>query len=219
MLLGLVLISSGCASTMTTRGPVWYVPAENTCVNGVGLNVLTVPAVTNSVVNGVRIEVIGPGFLIPLAPDTASPCWETRDEYLTNVSAPGEHVYGLELSGSGTAIEGHIVGVSLGLIGGIKNKVTGVVGTIGYNTAREVTGIQVSSFNTTYRTAGIQAGFDNRASELEGIQLGLFNGCRDGHGIQIGLWNVNGQRSLPIINWTWKRRESSPNKASQVTSQ
>ncbi len=217
ILLGFALIFSGCATKMRTRGPVWYVPAEDTRVIGVGVNVFTVPTVTNSFVNGVRIEVIGPGIVLPLAPDTASPCWETREEYLANVSAPGENVYGLELSGTGTLMEGRIVGISLGWIGSIKNKVTGLVGTLGVNTARDVTGIQVGGHNTTYRTAGAQIGFSNRASELYGLQLGVFNGCHDGHGIQIGLLNANERRWMPIINWTWKWRDEIPNQALRDT--
>ena len=95
------------------------------------------------------------------------------------MSAPGENVYGLELSGAGSKIKGHVAGISLCLIGGVKNRVTGIVGTLGYNAARDVTGLQFGAFNSTYRTAGIQAGFENRASELEGLQIGIFNGSRD----------------------------------------
>lgn len=206
-LIAVMLLMTGCASIRQVRGPVWFVPAENTSIYGVGVNVFTLSEVKNADVNGARIELIGPGVLIPLVPDTSAPCWETREEYLENLSAPGEDVRGLEISGAGTVIRGHVVGVSLGLLGSIKNKVTGLVGTLGWNTARDVTGIQFGGFNTTYRTAGIQIGCDNRASELHGIQIGMTNGCRDGHGIQIGLWNSNERRSLPFINWAWHRRE------------
>jgi hypothetical protein len=174
--LAALLIASGCASTMKTHVPVWCVPVDNTRVDGLGLTLFTASEVTNAVVNGVRIELVGPGVLIPLVPDTVSPCFNTREEYLGRLSIQGEDVNGFELSGSGTAMRGHIRGISLGLIGGIKNRVTGFAGTLGWNTALDVTGIQLGGFNTTYRTVGAQVGFNNRAAEIEGLQLGFFNG-------------------------------------------
>lgn len=189
ILLGLGFLVAGCTSTMKTRGPLWYVPAEDTRVIGLGVNVFSAPSTTNSTVNGIRFELIGPGVLIPFVPEATSPTLETKGNYFSRLSAPGENVYGLELSGAGTRIKGHVAGISLCLIGGVKNRVTGIVGTLGYNSARDVTGLQFGAFNSTYRTVGVQAGFENRASELKGLQVGVFNGSRDGAGLQIGGFN------------------------------
>ncbi len=189
ILLGIGFFVSGCTSTMKTRGPVWYVPAENTRVFGIGANVFTVSFPTNSTVNGIRFELIGTGILIPFVPESVSPSTETRGRYLNRLSAPGENVYGLELSGAGTRIKGHVTGISLCLIGGVKNRVTGIVGTLGFNSARDVTGLQFGAFNSTYRTVGVQVGFENRVSELEGLQVGVFNKSRYGAALQIGGFN------------------------------
>ena len=189
ILLGLGFLVSGCTSTMKPRGPIWYVPAKNTRVIGIGVNVFSAHSATNSTVNGIRFELIGPGILIPFVPEAVSPATETRGSYLSHLSYPGENVYGLELSGAGTRIRGHVTGISLCLIGGVKNRVTGIVGTLGFNSARDVTGLQFGAFNSTYRTAGVQAGFENRTSELEGLQIGVFNGSRDGAGLQLGGFN------------------------------
>lgn len=190
ILLGLGLLVSGCTSTMKTRGPIWYVPAVDTRVVGIGANVLTVPSSTNSIVIGIRFELVGLGLLIPFVPEVVSPSTETRGRYLSQLSASGENVYGLELSGAGTRIKGHVAGISLCLIGGVKNRVTGIVGVLGYNAVRDLTGLQFGAFNSTYRAVGMQAGFENRASELEGLQIGAFNGSRGGAGLQLGVFNA-----------------------------
>ena len=48
------------------------------------------------------------------------------------------------------------------------------------------------------------AGLRNRAMIAKGVQIALFNKSSDMRGIQIGLWNMNGKRSLPLINWQFK---------------
>jgi hypothetical protein len=35
----------------------------------------------------------------------------------------------------------------------------------------------------------------------KGVQVALYNKSMDFRGVQLGLWNVNGRRSLPLINW------------------
>ncbi|WP_262714039.1 LA_2272 family surface repeat-containing protein [Phaeocystidibacter marisrubri] len=35
---------------------------------------------------------------------------------------------------------------------------------------------------------------------LDGVQIGLYNMAIELRGFQFGLWNVNGKRSLPLIN-------------------
>jgi hypothetical protein len=70
----------------------------------------------------------------------------------------------------------------------------------------EIHGISISGLNNfCYILKGLSiAAISNRATLAKGCQIGLFNKANDLIGIQLGLWNVNGKRSLPIINWQFR---------------
>lgn len=44
----------------------------------------------------------------------------------------------------------------------------------------------------------------NQAQLTRGLQLGIINKSKNLRGFQIGIWNVNGKRSLPLINWCFR---------------
>ena len=72
----------------------------------------------------------------------------------------------------------------------------------------EIHGVTISGINNfSYIMNGISiAGLRNRATFAKGIQIALFNKSTDLRGFQFGLWNINGRRSLPLINWQFKEK-------------
>lgn len=48
----------------------------------------------------------------------------------------------------------------------------------------------------------------NHDTRCNGVQIGLINSCKELNGIQLGLWNKNQKRSLPILNWYFKKKET-----------
>lgn len=49
------------------------------------------------------------------------------------------------------------------------------------------------------------AAIGNHDTECKGVQIGLFNSAKKLRGIQIGIWNKNEKRSLPFINWQFRK--------------
>jgi hypothetical protein len=73
----------------------------------------------------------------------------------------------------------------------------------------EVHGVSLSPVsNFSYIMNGFTLAVYNRATLAHGLQIGLYNKSTDMRGVQIGLWNVNGRRSLPFINWQFKRKKN-----------
>ena len=68
-------------------------------------------------------------------------------------------------------------------------------------------GVTISGvLNKHYIINGVTlASIGNHDSKCNGVQIGLINSCKDLKGIQLGLWNKNQKRSLPIINWCFKK--------------
>ena len=173
---------------------------------------------TNVLTNGLRLELVGIGFLLPLAP--RSPIDERDSLIHIGEVKFTEKINGLNLSGSGTVCEDCIVnGITLGAIGQYLYATNGIsisfVGLI----AEKHNGLQLSMFNETHLGNGMQLGLSNDAIDFNGvqvsllgnhaiksrgIQVGLFNKSKNLKGLQFGLWNVNQKRKMPLINWNFK---------------
>jgi hypothetical protein len=102
-------------------------------------------------------------------------------------------VHGLNISALTTINEMHIRGINL----------TGLITVVD-----EIHGLSISGINNfSYIMNGLSiAGIRNRATIARGVQIGLFNKSTELRGFQFGLWNINGRRSLPIINWQFKAK-------------
>ncbi|MEQ1733895.1 MAG: hypothetical protein ABL940_09485, partial [Bacteroidia bacterium] len=100
-------------------------------------------------------------------------------------------------------------GVNISLVNTINEMIIRGVNLTGLITVvDEIYGVTISGINNfSYIMNGVSiAGFRNRATFTKGVQIGLFNKSTDLRGFQIGLWNINGRRSLPLINWQFKPR-------------
>lgn len=197
-----------------TRNFIGTFHTNNTTINGISVGAF--PNYTDQVrfvkTNGIRIEAPGIGFLAFMAGNSLL-LGSDNNIY-------EEIVNGINIS-SGTIGDVLYNGITIAAVvqNGKKNNgiaITGMWNAMNImngvqisgllNEAEYSNGLQVSLSNTTLYMKGIQIGGVNHAdNKMTGLQIGLYNRSGKTKGIQIGLWNVNEKRSLPIINWNFKK--------------
>jgi hypothetical protein len=222
LLLGLSVSHLAVAQNSKRRNyfPAWTYHQKDINIHGLSVGIGTVSnTVRNTNTNGIKIEAIGAGIVIPLVP--RSPVVESDNAFEAIARQPvSERINGISLSATGTVCDCITNGLNLGLIGNINYTVNGITASVFMNFAQKHNGLQLAMFNESYYFSGIQIGVSNYAAKAGGIQIGLGNFGRQTKGIQIGLlnktknlkglqfglWNVNGKRKLPIINWQFKSK-------------
>ncbi|GGE69053.1 hypothetical protein EV200_10117 [Pedobacter psychrotolerans] len=143
----------------------------------------------NVLTNGMRLELIGLGLILPLAP--SSPINEGDDLVQVRGLKFTEKINGLNLSGSGTVCGDCIVnGITVGAIGQYLFAANGISISIVDNVVEKQNGLQFSMFNDVYKGSGLQIGIGNSAVDYKGLQVGVLSNvtskCR---GLQVGLFN------------------------------
>lgn len=202
--------------------PLWTYHQKDVNIHGISLGLWSFdskPRYTNT--NGVKVELIGVGLLMPLIPE--SPIAKTDSAFARLIKEDlSERINGFNLSASGSVCHCLTNGLAAGAIGQIHHQVNGI-STAGYlnfvqkqnglmvaigNDAYYMNGLQIGFWNQGVKTKGIQMGLvSNYAEKMRGVQMGLFNKSENFRGIQIGLWNVNQKRKLPLINWNFKKEK------------
>ena len=221
-----ILFSSYAQSEVKHRHyfPIWTYHQDNITVNGLSLGLYTYDFHTrNTNTNGIKLELIGMGWAVmfiypPVRSNTYPPDMHGYDAI--NFS---ERVNGFYISGTGNICDCLINGISLGTIGQKNSKINGLSASVLFNYSEAHNGIQLSGMsnstsvmrgiqmtilqNEINEGAGLQLAIINHANtKFTGIQIGLFNRSQNFRGIQIGLWNVNQDRSMPFINWNFKKK-------------
>ncbi len=172
-------------------------------------------------VYGIRLEVNPFSFLHFLVPGT--PISRSKEAYIKTMAAKvDKKTYGFNIS-TGSFQDQDTYGISLtgfmhysrknnGIsIAGMTNSIeraNGIVIGFGGNQIRKGNGLMISSAwgNFADHFNGIQISMENHiVGKGTGIQIGIFNKATNFKGIQLGLWNKNDKRSLPIINWNFKK--------------
>jgi hypothetical protein len=200
--------------------PIWTFHQDSIRIHGVSIGLLTDNVSPgNTLTNGMRIELLGLGFLLPLMP--SSPVADSEEE-LESVFVRGisQKVNGINLSTTGTTGSCYVNGISAGAVGQILLQVNGVAVSGLMNLIQKQNGLMLAFFNHAYIINGSQMGCSNRATELcglqlaaisnyalkgKGLQIGLINRCEELRGLQIGLWNVNQRRRMPLVNWGFRK--------------
>lgn len=174
----------GQTDSVKVRFPIWTFHEDSVTTYGVSVGLASVdPKLVTT--NGIKVELLGMGCLIPLIPGAPTPVSESELDSLKRHA--DSIVNGLELSLSGTFNQGIVTGISAGYIGQGHLQVNGLSVALIGNFAQEHNGLQLAA--------------SNWAGAMNGFQVGLINQCFGGKGIQIGLWNVNPDRSMPLINF------------------
>jgi hypothetical protein len=107
----------------------------------------------------------------------------------------------------------------------IENKINGIsIGILEIADWYVVNGIQISGLtHSMYKLNGLSislgesfydsfkgvmiSGLLNQTVDGKGLQIGLVNSSKNMTGVQIGLWNRIGNRGLPIINMSFRKKK------------
>jgi hypothetical protein len=208
----LTCVSSSFAQKRQNVFPIWSYHARNLNITGLSVGLGTLwendEAPRNTNTNGIKLELIGTGILIPLKPDNAFPVDTDSALNSYQMQPRSERINGISLTGTGTVCNCVVNGASAALFWKLEHKVNGVSAALWVNTANIHNGIQAAGlFNVSYIGRGIQIGGFNEGDYFSGVQIGLVNYSRKLRGIQIGLWNINERRKFPIINWNFKKQQ------------
>lgn len=208
-------------SIRKNRFPAGTFHGKDKTINGISGGIIAGFSETdgNVVTNGLRLELIGFGLLLPLIPKSPISEGDSLSVKQKQISFI-EKVNGINISGSGTGCEDFVVnGLSVGAIGQYLYATNGLTVSIVTTLVDKHNGIQLSMFNETHLGNGMQLGLSNDAIDYKGIQVsvlcnhaikargiqvGLFNKSKNLKGLQFGLWNVNQKRKMPLINWNFK---------------
>lgn len=183
------------STVIKNRNVIWFVPSEARYINGLSLGLFNSPPEYKQTINGINVELIGAGALLPFVFMDDQQGYSKRiSDYLKN--------NGLTLGL--TLYSGKVNGVSVsGLING-----TNYLNGFSFSTLNcniyGANGIMAGVYNYSDHIMGMQAGFWNKSNFQTGVQIGLINIADELKGFQFGLWNKNGKRSLPFINWQFK---------------
>lgn len=87
-------------------------------------------------------------------------------------------------------------------------KVNGISLSLFMSLGQTVNGVSINTFWNLYnKIYGVAIGAVNTVGTVKGVQIGIVNETAKLHGLQFGLWNKNQKRSLPFINWNFKKEE------------
>jgi hypothetical protein len=197
-----------------SRFPVGNFHQINTNISGLSVGLYSLgDDERNTHTNGIKLEIIGLGIILPLVPkDPLTDANFATEDF-------SEQINGMSISGTGTVCNCLINGISLGTISQLVTKINGFSGALMFNLAVEHNGLQLGAMNAATKMRGVQLSlFGSSASEAMGLQFGAFNSMKKGRGLQIGLfndashfkgiqlglYNKNQRRTTPFINWNFK---------------
>ena len=208
----MILFTAMSFGQNSNRFPIWTFHERDVTIHGISVGLLSAPInERNTNTNGIRLELIGLGIFAPMIPSFPT-FEEQRSERINglNLSALGTMsnslINGLSIGGGGQ-IHYQVNGLSLSMMMNLAEKQNGVM-IAGMNMTKVTNGLQIGLANMTFTANGVQAGFAlNEAETMRGLQIGMVNRTENLRGIQIGLWNVNQKRTLPLLNWNFRRTE------------
>jgi len=199
--------------------PLWTYHQKNINIHGISVGIGSIrgePRYTNT--NGMKLEIIGAGLVVPLMPESPVADDDSSFEFLSKEPV-SEKINGITLSAGGTVCDCITNGISLGMVGQINYQVNGISGSFFgvfsqvsngihaagmFNQTYYLNGVQVALMNAAGKSKGIQLGGGNIAHQTSGLQIGIYNKTEKLRGIQIGIWNKNEKRSWPLVNWNFK---------------
>lgn len=183
-------------TTYDEKSFVWYTPNEVEKIRGLAIGLMAENMKNDELgirdslkIVGLNIEINPIGLMWLANGNISGPYVDSLDFYNTKVKGLYETI---------------VNGVNLSLVGSVNEMQINGVNVGGANTVvDEINGFSVSGLNTfSYVLNGVSiSAIRNRAEISKGLQVALYNKSTTLCGVQLGLWNVNGRRSLPLINW------------------
>lgn len=208
------------------RLPLWSFHEHNANIYGLSIGAYSYENdYRNTISNGVRLELPGVGMFALTGFMNAPPNIRVDSLHRGFKRSDfefSEIINGLNLS-SGSWGDINYNGLAIALVtqhGNLCNgvsvvglfssldKVNGVAASMAMNNVLHMNGLQIALFNNrAILMTGIQVSGYNEAKKCKGVQIGIVNKTENSKGVQIGLLNINEHRTLPLINWNFKRKE------------
>jgi hypothetical protein len=187
------------------RNGIWYAPVgRSTTINGLALSVRpkTLKMKDSLAINGFIVDVnplpiaVAPFMFIRLlgaafyGDSTENSIRYTDQETLQRKN---------------TIVKG--VGISIGMID--EGEINGLSVNVTFSHLYRMKGVEISGLaNLHYSFKGLMASILwNQSTVGRGVQIGLINRCKEGRVLQIGLVNRIGKRTLPFINFSFKKKK------------
>lgn len=171
------------------------IPSIKSNIYGIALGIVGSETVCNngqsSSSHGLNIQIIGQGLFLPFN----NTVFSYDSIFNSDTTIPKDSL-------SLKAIHN---GLLLSSFGTFTSKVNGlsISALSSYNLI--FNGISINLLQTkSYFMNGLSFGIFNQSHLTRGLQLGIINKSKKLKGFQVGIWNVNGKRSLPLINWSFK---------------
>jgi hypothetical protein len=187
-----------------TRNVFWFMPSKAQKVNGVCFTLLPSDFVQDSglvVINGLSIstDILN---VMALSIGTVHLLFDKNaHKYVFLTYAEKEE------KKSDYIING--VNIGTGLLGDVD--INGVNIQALYILTGKIRGVSINPIMTKiydYKSL-IISGLYNKTTEGQGVQIGLINDCKNCQGVQIGLINKMGNRTVPFINFRFKKPKQS----------
>lgn len=181
--------------SLTKRNILCFIPTKANKINGVTIGLWNRPQsqiIQNF--NGLNFEILGSGWMTPfLGLDDAG--YTKHDRHKINGLS-----FGL------TLLNGRMNGLTISPTINTTFYFNGVkIGLFNFDLNKS-NGVQFGLVNANDENNGVIFGVYNKASKTRGLQIGLVNKSDELRGLQIGLINTNGTRTLPLINWSKRRK-------------
>ncbi len=201
-------------TSYNVRYILWFTPNKVEKINGLALGVYTENIKNNHnefrdslIINGLNVEVNPIAVLSLLYSITKKPYSDDIEYYYENIQSETEtSINGINLSVSAFIYEAKVNGLNVVFFKNVAHEVYGI-SFVGFTSFSYIMkGLSMATLcNINTKADGVQISIYNQATELNGVQIGIVNKSKKTRGLQLGLWNINEKRSLPFINWNFKK--------------
>jgi hypothetical protein len=90
-----------------------------------------------------------------------------------------------------------------------ETRVNGVAINILFAAENEMNGVEIGGLLSSHnKFTGLVAAGVNLAKNGKGMQVGIYNRCEKGNVLQIGLLNKIGKRTIPFLNFHFRRHKN-----------
>jgi hypothetical protein len=144
-------------------------------------------------INGINFELIGYGWMTPfLGLDDGG----SMNDNLQKING---------ISFGVTLLSKKVNGLAISPIIATTNITNGIQASLFNFSLMQANGIQIGLTNYGNQNNGLTIGVFNWTYQSNGVQIGLVNKSKDLKGFQFGIININQKRTLPFINWAFKK--------------
>ena len=188
------ILFANFSNAQKTNHLISFTPTKANLSYGLSIGLWNMPnPPLNQTYNGINIELIGMGWLTPfLGLDNE----QTMHKNLQKING---FSFGL------TLLNDKVNGLAFSPLIATTTNCNGIQFSLINNSIGVANGLQLGLTNFGIKHNGLTIGLYNWTYESNGIQIAIFNKSKDLKGFQIGLLNINQKRTLPFINWSFKK--------------